>query len=50
MEAFWTCESAPVLRALDAGQSPVLVSGVGAASRAHMAAALRRQQIGRAHV
>ena len=43
METFWTCESAPVLRALDAGQSPVLVSGIGAASRAHMAAALRKQ-------
>ena len=28
MEEFWTCESTPVLRALDAGQSPVLVSGV----------------------
>ena len=41
-ERFWTCEAAPVLRALDAGQSPVLVSGVGAASRAHMAAAARR--------
>ena len=43
MERFWTCESESVLRALDAGQSPVLVSGIGAASRAHMAAALRRQ-------
>ncbi len=43
MKRFWTCESAPVLRALDAGHSPVLVSGIGAASRAHMAAALRRQ-------
>ena len=43
IERFWTCESAPVLRALDAGQSPVLVSGMGAAIRAHMAAALRRQ-------
>ena len=42
-ERFWTCESEPVLRALDAGQSPVLVSGLGAAMRAHMAAALRRQ-------
>jgi len=40
---FWTCESAPVLRAMDAGQCPVLVSGVGAASRAHIAAALRKQ-------
>ena len=40
---FWTTESAPVLRAMDAGQCPVLVSGIGAASRAHMAAALRRQ-------
>ena len=42
-QTFWTIESAPVLRALDAGESPVLVSGVGAAARAHMAAALRRQ-------
>ena len=39
---FWTSECAPMLRALDAGQSPVLVSGIGAASRAHMAAALRK--------
>ena len=30
------------LRALDAGQSPVLVSGVGAASRAQFAAAAQR--------
>ena len=43
LERFWTCESLPVVRALDAGQSPVLVSGIGAASRAHMAAALCRQ-------
>ena len=43
IERFWTIESTPVLRALDAGQSPVLVSGVGAASRAHMAASVRRQ-------
>ena len=42
METFWTCESEPVLRALDAGQSPVLTSGLGAAGRAHMAAALRK--------
>ena len=41
-ERFWTCEAASVLRALDAGQSPVLVSGVGAASRAHLAAAARK--------
>ena len=39
---FWTNESAPMLRAFDAGQCPVLVSGVGAAGRAHMAAALRK--------
>ena len=39
---FWTSELTPVLRALDAGQSPVLVSGVGAASRAHLAAGLRK--------
>ena len=43
MEKFWTIESAPVLRALDAAQSPVLVSGVGAAMRAHFAASLRKQ-------
>ena len=40
---FWTSESTPILRAIDAGQSPVLVSGVGAASRAHVAAALRKE-------
>ena len=39
---FWTSETAPMLRALDAGESPVLVSGIGASSRAHMAAAARR--------
>ena len=39
---FWTSETAPVLHALDAGQSPVLVSGIGASSRAHMAASTRR--------
>ena len=38
---FWRGEAEPVLRALDAGESPVLVSGVGAAARAHMAASLR---------
>ena len=40
---FWTSEAAPMLRALDAGQSPLLVSGLGAAGRAHMAAAARRE-------
>ncbi len=40
--AFGTSEAAPVLRAVDAGQCPVLVSGVGAPSRAHMAAAMRK--------
>ena len=40
---FWTSEALPVLRALDAGQSPVLVSGIGAAARAHLAAALRKR-------
>ena len=40
---FWTSETAPVLRAVDAGSCPVLVSGIGAASRAHMAAAARRE-------
>ncbi|MBR1658877.1 MAG: transcription-repair coupling factor [Oscillospiraceae bacterium] len=39
---FWTSELAPALRALDAGQSPVLLSGLGAAARAHMAAGLRK--------
>ena len=42
LNKFWTSETEPVLRSLDAGASPVLVSGVGAASRAHMAAALRK--------
>ena len=41
LEPFWTTESEPVARALDAGQSPVLVSGLGAAARAHFAASLR---------
>ncbi len=39
---FWTSEAEPVLQALDAGSSPVLASGLGAAARAHMAAAVRR--------
>ena len=39
---FRTSEIQPALQALDAGQSPVLVSGVGVSSRAHFAAALRR--------
>ena len=39
---FWTGELGPVARALDAGDTPVLLSGLGAASRAHFAAALRR--------
>ena len=43
LEPFWTTESEPVARALDAGQSPVLVSGLGAAARAHFAASLRRR-------
>ena len=38
---FWKSETGPMLRAMDAGQCPVLVSGIGAASRAHMAAAAR---------
>ncbi len=42
-DQFWTIETDPLLRAVDAGQCPVLVSGVGAASRAHFAAALRRR-------
>ena len=40
---FWSCEIEPVVRALDAGSSPVLMSGVGAASRAHMAVSLKRR-------
>ncbi|MBR1659521.1 MAG: ATP-binding protein, partial [Oscillospiraceae bacterium] len=40
---FWTGELKDVLRALDAGGSPVLVSGIGNASRAHFAAGLRRE-------
>ncbi|MBR1496083.1 MAG: transcription-repair coupling factor [Oscillospiraceae bacterium] len=39
---FWTGELAPALRALDAGRSPVLLTGLGAAARAHMAAGLRK--------
>ena len=39
---FRTDEIQPALQALDAGQSPALVSGAGAASRAHFAAALRK--------
>ena len=39
---FWLGEALPALRALDAGESPVLISGLGAAARAHMAAGLRR--------
>ncbi len=39
---FWTGELEGVLRALDAGQSPVLASGIGAAARAHFAAGLRK--------
>lgn len=42
LNKFWTSESAPVIRALDSGASPVLASGIGAAARAHMAAALRK--------
>jgi len=40
---FWTSETDALFRALDAGSSPVLLSGLGSASRAHMAAALRRE-------
>ena len=42
-EKFWTSETDALFRALDAGGSPVLLSGLGNASRAHMAAALRRE-------
>ena len=40
---FWTSESTPVIRAVDAGSCPALVSGIGASSRAHMAASLRKE-------
>ena len=40
---FWTSETSPVLLAVDAGRSPVLVSGIGAPSRAHVAAAMRKE-------
>ncbi len=40
---FWTSEWSPVFRAVDAGKCPVLISGIGASSRAHAAAALRRE-------
>ena len=39
---FWTSELDPALRALDAGRGPVLLTGLGAAARAHMAAGLRK--------
>ena len=42
MSAIFDFELGGVVRSLDAGASPVLVSGIGAASRAHIAAALRR--------
>jgi len=41
---FWKSTFEGVFSALDAGKSPVLASGLGAASRAHLAAALARQQ------
>ena len=40
---FWLGELAPVLPALEAGEAPVLITGLGPAARAHMAAGLRRQ-------
>ncbi|MBR5491143.1 MAG: transcription-repair coupling factor, partial [Oscillospiraceae bacterium] len=40
---FWLSEWAPLLRAMDAGKCPVLISGIGASSRAHAAATLRRE-------
>ena len=43
MNEFWTCESSQALQALEAGHCPVLVSGLGPAARAHLAAALRKQ-------
>ena len=39
---FWLGEALPALQALDAGESPVLVSGLGPAGRAHLAASLRK--------
>ena len=40
---FWSGELEGVLRALDAGESPALLSGLGPAARAHMAAGLRKR-------
>ncbi|MBR4952947.1 MAG: transcription-repair coupling factor, partial [Oscillospiraceae bacterium] len=42
MPAIFSYELENITRALDAGASPVLASGIGAASRAHVAASLRR--------
>ncbi|MGN1003121.1 MAG: CarD family transcriptional regulator, partial [Oscillospiraceae bacterium] len=42
-ETIWTKEALPVFRAIDAGQCPVLASGIGPASRAHLAAAIRQE-------
>lgn len=43
-DLFWQKPFFDVFRALDAGKSPVLASGLGAASRAHLAAAAAREQ------
>ena len=42
LNKFWTSEFGGAQRALEAGQSPVLISGLGPASRAHMAACARK--------
>ena len=42
-DKLWLSEWAPLLRAMDAGKCPVLISGIGASSRAHAAATLRRE-------
>ena len=42
MPAIFSYELESITRALDAGASPILASGIGAASRAHVAASLRR--------
>ena len=43
LSRFWTSETQDIMRALDSGACPVLASGVGAASRAQIAAGLKRQ-------
>jgi len=43
-DLFWKKPFADVFRALDAGKSPVLASGLGASARAHLAAAVAQHQ------